>query len=115
MVFAGDRPLMALISRVGEKLRSFDPRDTRLPLLREYYQRARESLPPPPGLSQGWLEEWEALLGLGKKPLRERSAGQPCDRCDSKGMPFTGPEVAGYGFRATCTQCGEAWVVRFTR
>lgn len=110
---AGDRKLMEAIAKVGQKLKAFNASDPRLPALREYFAAASQSLPAPPRLSREWLSEWEEFLGLSLQSLPERPSGQNCDRCDQKGMPRSSQEVAGYGYRATCTQCGHAWVVRF--
>lgn len=104
-------PLALAIVRVGQQLRRRDLADPRLPLLREYLAAVRTRSPAPRDASPGWLEEWEQLLGLGPHPLRQRPAGQLCDRCDWQGAPIVSQEVKNYGHRATCPQCGEAWVV----
>lgn len=103
-------PLPEAIARVGKWLRHYDPRDPRLPALRKYFAAVRTGGLEPRGASAAWLEEWEQLLGLGPRPLRRRPAGQLCDRCDYQGAPLVSQEVRGYGHRATCPQCGEAWV-----
>jgi len=102
--------LVPAIIRVGLWLRHYDPADPRLPALREYFAAATTGQPAPRNVSPEWLREWEEFLGLGPRPLRRRPAGQLCDRCDFRGVPIVSQEVRGYGHRATCPQCGEAWV-----
>lgn len=108
-------PLALAIARVGKWLRHYDHSDPRLPALREYFAAVRTSSPAPWPLTSSWLGEWEEMLGLGPRPLRHRAPGQLCDRCDFQGAPIVSQEVRGYGHRATCPQCGEAWVSRLSR
>ena len=105
-------PLGLAIARVGQWLRHYDALDPRLPTLREYFVCVSTGQAVPRGLSSSWLAEWEEFLGLGPRPLRQRAVGQLCDRCDFQGPPIVSQEVKGYGHRATCPQCGEAWAAR---
>lgn len=104
--------LAPAIARVGMWLRHYDPADPRLPALREYFAAVTRGQPAPRNVSLEWLQEWEQFLGLGERPLRQRPSGQLCDRCDFTGAPIVSQEVKGYGHRATCPQCGEAWASR---
>ncbi len=108
-----DPKLAERIARVGVAIKSHDANDPRLRWLRDYWAAALEGSMPPKNATPELITDWERILRLVPDGLAVRHAQAVCTRCEVGAGIHTGPSIEGYGYRAACNNCGDAWVVLF--
>ncbi len=106
-----DPKLAGRIALVGAAIKSHDANDPRLKWLREFWAAALEGSMPPRNASPELIGDWERILRLVPDGLAVRDSRAVCMRCEVGAGIHTGPSVEGYGYRAACNNCGDAWVV----